>query len=113
MLCDIVRQWLTADGHTVVTAENGTAALAQVKAGFRFELVITDKAMPDMNGEQLAIALNAIIPNLPIILMSGFGDLMKAAGELPPQIRTILSKPITEASLREYSLIKNRVHRAN
>jgi len=32
--------------------------------------------------------------------MTGFGDLMKAAGEMPPHIRAILSKPITEAALR-------------
>ena len=101
VLCAVVREWLTADGHTVVTAENGAAALAQVRAAPQFELVITDKAMPNMNGEQLAVALTAIDPNLPIILMTGFGDLMKASGELPPHIRAILSKPITEASLRE------------
>ena len=97
---EVVEAWLTVEGHSVAMAENGAAALQQLAAS-RFDLVITDKAMPNMNGEQLSEAIRAIDPNLPIILMTGFGDLMKAAGKLPPQIRTILSKPITETNLRE------------
>ncbi len=40
-------------------------------------------------------------PALPVTLMSGFGDLIKATGALPPHISAILSKPITQATLRE------------
>ena len=61
--------------------------------------MITDKAMPQMNGDQLAVAIHALVPDLPVILMAGFGDLMKAAGELPPHISVILNKPITEVAL--------------
>ena len=100
LLRDIAEAWLTADGHTVALAASGAAALTQLKSG-RFDLVITDKAMPSMNGEQLASAIQANTPGLPVILMSGFGDLMKVAGELPPHISVILSKPITQTSMRE------------
>ena len=99
-LCEVVREWLSCDGHTVTTVGNGRAALRQIQAN-RFDLVITDKAMPELNGEQLAIEIHQQAPGLPVILMSGFGDIMKAAGEVPPQISAILSKPLTEASLRE------------
>ena len=99
LLCAVAEAWLLADHHKVVTAENGAEALAQLAAGL-FDLVITDKAMPEMNGEQLAAAISKAIPNLPVILMTGFGDLMKATGEKPPHIRTILSKPLTQTSLR-------------
>ena len=57
--------------------------------------------MPDLNGEQLAVEIHQSIPELPIILMTGFGDIMKAGGEMPPFISAILSKPITTASFRE------------
>ena len=33
-------------------------------------------------------------------MMTGFGDLMKVTGEMPPYISEILSKPLTQASLR-------------
>ena len=99
MLREIVDALLTDNGHIVATAESGEAALQRLQS-LQFDLVITDKAMPRMNGEQMAVAIHAVVPNLPVILMTGFGDLMKVAGEMPPHIRAILSKPITEESLR-------------
>ena len=56
--------------------------------------------MPQMNGEQLAHAIHLNRPGLPVILMTGFGDLMKAAGQMPPHVRSILSKPFTQSTLR-------------
>ena len=100
LLCELVKELLSSDGHTVETVENGETALARLKNG-SFDLVLTDKAMPQMNGEQLSAAINQSAPGLPVILMTGFGDIMKADGELPPHIRAILSKPITETALRE------------
>ena len=99
MLREIVDAWLTEAGHRVATAESGAAALQRLQS-LPFDLVITDKAMPNLSGEQLAAAIHAVDSNLPVILMTGFGDLMKAAGEMPPHISAILSKPITEESLR-------------
>ena len=100
LLCILVEAWLKIDGHSVATVSSGPAALQRLQTD-PFDLVITDKAMPDMNGEQLAVAIHESTPGLPVILMTGFGDLMKAAGKMPPHIRVILSKPITGESLRE------------
>ena len=99
VVCEVVHEWLTVDAHTVVTVTNGTAALQQLKTE-KFDLVITDKSMPDMSGDQLATAIHAGGFGLPVILMTGFGDLMKEAGEMPPQVRAILSKPMTGATVR-------------
>ena len=99
LLCVLVEAWLLVGGHSVVTAASGAAALQRLQVE-PFDLVITDKAMPQMSGEQLAAAIQAVAPALPVILMTGFGDLMKADGKMPPHIRAILSKPITEESLR-------------
>lgn len=96
----IVGAYLTSDGHQVTTVSSGEFALPLLKNN-PYDLVITDKSMPEISGEHLAMAIHALNPTLPVILMSGFGDLMKAESEIPPQISTILSKPITEASLRE------------
>ena len=99
-LCEVITEYLKTDGHTVISAENGAVALTQFRNG-QFDLAITDKAMPEMNGEQLAVAIHQIQPNFPVILMTGFGDLMKANGEMPPFIRVILSKPVSQISLRD------------
>ena len=100
LLRDIVAECLTTDHHTVTTAVSAQEGLAQLKAAGPFDLVITDLAMPEMNGEQLAAAIDQTRPGLPVILMTGFGDLMKADGQIPPHVSAILSKPITQGALR-------------
>ena len=100
LLCEVVLGLLSRDGHRAAAVASGAAALARLKTD-PFDLVITDKAMPEINGEQLAVAIHQGMPEMPIILMTGFGDIMKAGGEMPPFISTILSKPITTASFRE------------
>ena len=98
-LCDVAEASLTNDGHTVEIAYDGKMALKLLKVG-RFDVVLTDKAMPEINGEQLAAAIHLTAPDLPVILMTGFGDLMKTAGEKPLHIREVLSKPFNLAMLR-------------
>jgi len=100
MLRTVMAAFLTGDGHVFETAASGAEALAQLKDGNKFDVVITDKTMPVMNGEQLAVAINQRAPSLPVILMTGFGDMMLDAGEIPPHICTILCKPFTQSSLR-------------
>ena len=89
---------LMMEGHTVETVGSGAEALARLKEQ-RFDVLLADRAMPEMNGEQLAVAIHAIVPDLPVILMTGTGDIMKAAGEIPPHITAILSKPFTMSTL--------------
>lgn len=100
MARDAITQYLTTDGHTVETAANGREGLEKFHAG-RFNLVITDQAMPDMSGEQLAIAIKQIAPNKPIIMLTGFGDMMQASNEMPRGIEYLVSKPITLTNFRE------------
>ena len=98
-LCDVAEASLTNDGHTVEIAYDGKMALNLLKEG-HFDVVLSDKAMPEINGEQLAAAIHLTLPDLPVILMTGFGDLMKTAADKPPHISEILSKPFTLAMLR-------------
>ncbi len=63
------------------------------------DLVVTDRAMPDMSGDKVAEEIKKAQPNVPIVLLTGFGDVMKDAGECPFGIDKILSKPISEHDL--------------
>jgi len=99
IVCQIIREYLVADGHMVETASNGRDALdAMAKAAF--DIVLLDRAMPGLSGDQVAVAIKELKPDLPVILLTGFGDMMKAAGEMPPGIDLILGKPVTIAGLR-------------
>jgi PAS domain S-box-containing protein len=101
----LIETYLVDDGHTVETAKDGIEGLEKFRAG-RFDLVILDRAMPYMNGDQLAIAIKQITPAKPVIMLTGFGDLMPASDGPPTGIDTLLSKPVTWDTLRE-ALAKN------
>ena len=95
----LLNDYLTSDGHTVQLATDGRAALKNFEAG-AFDLVVTDRGMPHLSGDQLAEAIRAI-SDVPIIMVTGFGGMMMASGERPTGVDFILSKPVAIASLRK------------
>ena len=90
---------LAADGHTVDSAPNGLEALEKVVGGW-FDLVITDRAMPEMGGDQLAAAVKRLMPDKPIVMLTGFGELMAARGDRPTGVDVVVSKPVTRSQLQ-------------
>ncbi|TPE53293.1 response regulator [Amaricoccus solimangrovi] len=66
-------------GHDVLEANSGEAALRYLDAGEAIDLMITDFAMPRMNGAQLAQAARELRPDLPILLATGYAELPPGA----------------------------------
>ena len=84
-------------GHTVIDAISGPAALEVIRKTPRVDLVITDQAMPQMTGMQLAAAIRVDWPSLPVLLVSGYAELpSKTAFELPK-----LAKPFSLDDLED------------
>ncbi|MBV4474802.1 hybrid sensor histidine kinase/response regulator [Pseudomonas botevensis] len=82
-------------GHRVVSAVSGAQALALFDEGEVIDLMITDMAMPQMSGAQLAHAVRLLKPDLPIILATGYAERLEGfAAELPR-----LPKPFTQLNL--------------
>ena len=98
-ILSLVGEYLEADRHHVETATNGRDGLNKLSAG-HFDLIVTDRSMPKMSGEQLAAAAKRLRPETPIVLLTGFGDLMSDQGEQPEGVDLILSKPVTLSALR-------------
>jgi CheY-like chemotaxis protein len=99
MVREVIAMYLLEDGHEVETAEDGAEALKKFQQG-NFALVLTDRAMPELSGDQLAMEVKRLNSRCPVILLTGFGDLMNAEGECPQGIDSVVSKPFTMASLR-------------
>ena len=97
---DVLTEYLAGDGHHVETAANGREGFDKFKAG-DFSVVITDRAMPEMGGDQLAAMVKEQAPSTPVVLLTGFGDLMNAAGEKPDGVDLVVKKPIRLSILRE------------
>jgi signal transduction histidine kinase len=96
---EVITVYLDEDGHTVETAENGVEGLMKFEAG-DYDVVLTDRSMPEMNGDQLALAIKRRNPKIPVVLLTGFGDLMESGGEHPSGVDIIVSKPFTFDTLR-------------
>ncbi|MBV8169857.1 MAG: response regulator [Alphaproteobacteria bacterium] len=62
-------------GHTVVQSTSGISALTILRGGTKFELVVTDHAMPGLTGSELARLIKQSWPSLPIILVTGYPEL--------------------------------------
>jgi CheY-like chemotaxis protein len=58
-------------GHAVTEAADAEAALDALGGGAAFDILVTDYAMPGMNGMALATAARAGRPGLPVVLMTG------------------------------------------
>jgi PAS domain S-box-containing protein len=84
-------------GHSVSEAPSGAEALQLLETNLQFDVVVTDYAMPGMNGLDLATKIKQIKPKLPIILASGYA-------ELPPHITldfARLGKPYSQEDLAQ------------
>ncbi|HUR46630.1 MAG TPA: response regulator [Candidatus Saccharimonadales bacterium] len=98
MICEFLSECLSRDGHTVVTAANGSEGLATFRAG-TFDLVLTDQAMPEMDGKQLAAAIRGLEPKQRIILLTG--EQATGTGGCSSNIDLVMGKPVTLKDLRE------------
>jgi len=91
----VLEKGLQKLGYSVIAESSGQEALARVKATpDDFDLIITDQTMPQMSGLQLAAAIHAIRPNLPIILATGYSP--DVAGRDPAALGLvgIVGKPM-------------------
>ena len=74
MVRAVAERALARQGYTIVSAENGEAALELIEGGTKPDLVISDVMMPLMDGPTLARALRRHDPNIPILFMSGYAE---------------------------------------
>ena len=61
---------------------------------------MTDRAMPDMNGDQLADAIKELVSDQPVIMLTGLGNMM-GTDEKPQGVDLVLGKPVTTNMLRQ------------
>lgn len=94
-ICSIVKRFLEEDHHIVTSACNGCEALEKFY-GQVFDVVITDRVMPKMSGDQLAAAIHQICPEVPIILLTGFEAKKKTS-----DVKLCLTKPVSMDIIRD------------
>jgi len=87
---EIVAEVLTAHGHAVTVAHGGREGLLSFSAG-RYDLVMTDLGMPDLNGWEVLRSIKESRAATPVLVLTGWGDTAEAPTGLRPD--GFLTKP--------------------
>ena len=95
---------LSEEGYVVESAADGFKALGKA-AEFAPDLVLTDLKMPGMDGLQLVARLREGDPDLPVVVMTAFGEVETAARAMRSGARDYLAKPV---NVEELSLVVGR-----
>jgi PAS domain S-box-containing protein len=102
MIVEITHQLLESLGYQVESTTRSPEALEafRLKPDF-FDLVITDMTMPKMNGDQLAKNILSIRPDVPIIICTGYNELITEDKAMEIGAKALLMKPLKREFLNK------------
>lgn len=107
---DTLQLCLQYEGFIVTTAVNGASALDAIERG-PVDLVLLDVKMPGMDGIEVLGRILAIKPALPIVMMSGHGDIKTAVDAVKKGAEDFLEKPLDTDRL--VVVIRNALRRGS
>jgi CheY-like chemotaxis protein len=104
VLIKSLQDTLQEDGHLISVTHGGQAGIDAFASshlrGEHFDLVVTDLGMPQVDGRKVAAAVKGISAATPVILLTGWGQRLIAANDMPAHVDKVLSKPPRLAELR-------------
>lgn len=92
LLCGLHSLILERHGYDTVVAENGQEALDRLSNG-HFDLVITDRTMPVLDGASMILALRSAGSQIPVIMISGSFALSPLPPAIASEVSATLLKP--------------------
>jgi CheY-like chemotaxis protein len=104
LLCDddddvrgLLGDALKSIGYTVHEADGGEAALRMLDDGLQLDLLVSDYAMPGMNGLETWREAQRLRPDLRFLLITGYAEPLGGADSV-----LVLRKPFTPDELAQY-----------
>ena len=88
-------------GYEPVLASSGAAAIRLASTMTRLDLLVTDLMMPDMNGDELTRRLRQGDPDVKVLYLTGFSDLLFDEKPILWQSEAFLAKPCSAKALEE------------
>ncbi len=102
MVTEATKSNLESFGYEVIIENDPLSALAKFEAQpYSFDLIITDMSMPKMTGLQLSKRISEIRKDIPIILITGFSDLVEDINLSEYGILELVRKPIRKVILAQ------------
>ena len=93
---------LSCDRHQVEAVGDGEGAIAKYDGGRRYDLVITDFAMPGIDGLELARLLKERAPQKPVLLLTAHLETVSSQEKIRLQnVDAVVGKPFTLEELNE------------
>jgi len=96
-ILEMLKACLTRYGHRVRVASGGKRGIELFRAALLknepYDAVITDLAMPDMDGCQVAFTIKIESPNTPILLLTAWGSTVKDDAAIVSTVDAVLGKP--------------------
>ena len=89
----ILRDILELEKYQITEATNGVEALVKVKKE-KFDLIILDIKMPQMDGMDVLDRIQVLIPEVPVIMISGHADIDTAVDAVKKGAFDFISKPL-------------------
>ena len=107
---DLLRDILEKEGCEAVVAEGGHQALSLFENG-SFDAVFTDIGMPGMNGWELSRAVRQRNTNIPITVITGWGEAVGSQERQAAQVDWVLAKPFDAPQIAEmaHEVLRRRV----
>jgi len=100
MALKVITRLLIMEGHHVKTAQDGQTGIQALQAE-PFDMLITDRSLGGMSGDEVAKTVKGLYPDMPVILLTGFGGIMNIHGEKPPGVDVVLGKPALKEDVIE------------
>jgi len=107
---EIIAHIATSSGHSVVKTSNAEECLKQMRIA-PYDVAIVDMAMPGMRGDELAAIIKRSFHQTAVVMVTGFGHIMREEGSIPPDVDVLMPKPITVEELRNALAAAVRDHR--
>lgn len=98
MFGQVIAQMLGECGYTSCVVQSGVEAVETFQKD-NFDLVLTDLGMPEMSGWQVAQIVKEIRPDVPVVLLTGWGSSLDVDQIADSQIDGMLAKPVKMADL--------------
>ena len=96
----LMREILEGLGYRVTTFADSAKALQELREGPQdFDLLLTDMTMPKLTGAELVVEVLRIRPDMPIILCTGFSEMIDAEKAKALGVREFMLKPVEKGEL--------------
>lgn len=100
-LTETLQDFLTGEGYTVATVNAAAAAIEFYENNPHLALALTDLVMPDSSGMAVMEELHRRNPDLPVVIMTGFGTIDTAVDAIKRGAEDYITKPFDREAVRK------------